>query len=290
MQMNRTQHSHLNVAALSHAGMTGKNNEDRFAISSYTTEEEKPVLFAVVADGIGGHRAGEVAAELAVNYIIESVSQSNGNNPIVIMESAIHSASQAIAARSASKEEQHGMGATCACVWLEGHNLFLAYVGDSRIYLVRDGSIQRLTIDHTWVQEALDRGIITPAQAHDHPNVHVIRRHLGSVELPDVDFRLRLNGDEDTQQAHDNQGTPLKPGDIVLMCTDGLTDMVWDDEILRLILTRNSLKSAAEDLIGQANERGGHDNITVLLIGIPHIDATQPTRRKRGFFESLLGE
>jgi PPM family protein phosphatase len=287
--MNRTQQSHLNVAALSHAGMTGKNNEDRFEVASYSTDVGKPVLFAVLSDGIGGHRAGEVAAELTINYIIEKVSQSNGKNPITIMESAIHAASQAIAARSASKEEQHGMGSTCACVWLEAHNLFIAYVGDSRIYLVRDGSIQRLTIDHTWVQEAVDRGIITPAQAHDHPNVHVIRRHLGSVELPDVDFRLRLNGNEDTQRAHDNQGTPLKKGDILLMCTDGLTDMVWDDEILRLILTRNSLKSAAEDLIAQANERGGHDNITVVLIGVPKGDITQPVRRRR-FFESLLGE
>ncbi len=231
-----------------------------------------------------------MAAELAVNYIIEHISQSNGRNPIVIMESAIHSASQAIASRSASKEEQHGMGATCACVWLEARNLYIAYVGDSRIYLVRDGSIQRLTIDHTWVQEAMEKGIITPAQAHDHPNVHIIRRHLGSVELPDVDFRLRLSDDENTQQSHDNQGTPLKPGDILLMCTDGLTDMVWDDEILRLIVTRNSLQSAAEDLIEQANERGGHDNITVVLIGVPKGEITQPTRRKRGFFESLLGE
>jgi serine/threonine protein phosphatase PrpC len=284
--MNRTQHSHLDVAALSHAGMTGKNNEDRFDVSSYSTEGDKPVLFAVVSDGIGGHRAGEVAAELAVNYIVENVSQSNGRNPIQIMESAIHAASQAIASHSASKEDQHGMGATCACVWLEERNLFIAYVGDTRIYLVRDGSIQRLTIDHTWVQEAMDRGIITPAQAHNHPNVHVIRRHLGSVELPDVDFRLWLNGDEDTQQAHDNQGAPLKPGDTILMCTDGLTDMVWDDEILRLIVTRNSLKSAAEDLIAQANERGGHDNITVVLIGVPRLDATQPARKKKGFLDS----
>lgn len=288
--MNRTQHSHMSVAALSHAGMTGKNNEDRFGVSSFSTDWDTPVLFAVISDGIGGHRAGEVAAELSVNYIIEHVAQSNGKNPITIMESAIHSASQAIAARSASKEEQHGMGSTCACVWLERNNLFIAYVGDSRIYLVRDGSIQRLTIDHTWVQEALERGIITPAQAHNHPNVHVIRRHLGSVELPEVDFRMKLNGDEDTQQAHDNQGTPLKPGDRILMCTDGLTDAVWDDEILRLILTRNTLQSAAEDLIAQANERGGHDNITVVLIGVPKGDTTQPLRRKRGFFESLLGE
>jgi len=285
--MIRTQQSHLSVAASSHAGMSGKNNEDRYAVTSYTLEGQKPVLFAVLSDGIGGHQAGEVAAELAVNYIVETVSQSNGNNPIQIMESAIHTASQAIAARSASKEEHQGMGATCACVWIEDRNLYVAYVGDSRIYLVRDGSIHRMTIDHTWVQEAIDRGIITPAQAHDHPNVHVIRRHLGSVELPDVDFRLHLTGDEDKQQAHDNQGTLLKAGDRLLMCTDGLTDMVWDDEILRLILTRNTLQSAAEDLIAQANERGGHDNITVILIGVPAREITQP--RKKSFLSGWLG-
>jgi PPM family protein phosphatase len=287
--MNRTQHSHLNVAALSHAGMTGKNNEDRYAVSSYAVDGGKPVLFAVLSDGIGGHRAGEVAAELAINYIVENISQSNGRNPIRIMESAIHAASEAIASHSASKEEQQGMGATCACAWFEGQRLYIAHVGDSRIYLVRDGSIQRLTVDHTWVQEAVDRGIITPAQAHDHPNVHIIRRHLGSVELPSVDFRLYLTGHEDTQQAHDNQGMRLKAGDTLLMCTDGLTDMVWDDEILRLILTRNALNSAAEDLVAQANERGGHDNITVILIGIPR-DGANEAARKKGFLNSLLGE
>ncbi len=180
------------------------------------------------------------------------------------------------------------MGATCACVWVEAHSLYVAYVGDSRVYLVRDGSIRRLTIDHTWVQEALERGIITPAQARDHPNVHVLRRHLGSVELPDVDFRLMLDGEEDKQHALDNQGEPLKAGDKLLLCTDGLTDMVWDDEILRLILTRNSLKSAAEDLVAQANERGGHDNITVILIGVPDKESTQPSKKKP-FLSGWLG-
>lgn len=286
--MNRTQQSHLNVAASSHAGMSGKNNEDRYAVTSYMLEGQKPVLLAIVSDGIGGHQAGEVAAELTVSYIVENVSHSNGNNPIQIMESAIHAASQAIAARSASEPDHRGMGSTCACVWVEAYTLYIAYVGDSRIYLVRDGSMRRLTIDHTWVQEALERGIITPSQARDHPNVHVLRRHLGSVELPDVDFRLMLSGDEDRQQAHDNQGLPLKAGDRLLMCTDGLTDMVWDDEILRLILTRNSLKSAAEDLVGLANERGGHDNITVILIGVPDKETTQPGRKK-GFLSGWLG-
>ena len=285
--MIRSQHSHLNVAALSHAGMVGKNNEDRYTVSSYTGVDEKPVLFAIIADGIGGHRAGEVAAELAVNYIQEKVSESDGKNPLDIMESAIHTASQAIASRSASQADQYGMGATCACLWVEGDKFYTASIGDSRIYLIRDGGIQRLTVDHTWIQEALEKGIITPDQARDHPNVHIIRRHLGSVELPDVDFRLRLSIEDDDEQARKNQGALLKAGDVLLMCSDGLTDMVWDDEILRLVTTRNALKSAAEDLVEQANERGGHDNITVILVGVP-IEKPSEQQKKKGFLQNLL--
>ncbi len=287
--MNRSQHSHLNVAALSHAGMVGKNNEDRYTVSSYIGVDEKPVLFAIISDGIGGHRAGEVAAELAVNYIQEKISESDGKNPLAIMESAIHTASQAIASRSASQADQFGMGATCACLWVEGDKFYTAYIGDSRIYLIRDGKIQRLTVDHTWIQEAIEKGIIRPDQARDHPNVHIIRRHLGSVELPDVDFRLRLNLEDDDEQARKNQGAKLKTGDVLLMCSDGLTDMVWDDEILRLVTTRNALKSAAEDLVDQANERGGHDNITVILIGVPR-ERTAEQQKKKGFLHNLLGE
>jgi protein phosphatase len=286
--MNRAPGSHLSVATFSHAGMSGKKNEDRFGVTFYTGATGKPVTFSVVSDGIGGHRAGEVAAELAVNYIVEEVSGSDGQNPLQIMEAAIHSASQAIASRSASHADQSGMGATCACLWVEGDRLYTAYVGDSRIYLVRDGRIQRLSVDHTWVQEAIESGVLTPEQARDHPNVHVLRRHLGSVELPAVDFRLRLAAEDSDEQASGQQGARLKPGDVLLMCTDGLTDMIWDDEILRLITTRNALSSAAEDLVARANERGGHDNITAILIGVPRTASTDG-RKKKGFLQNLLG-
>jgi serine/threonine protein phosphatase PrpC len=287
--MKRVQRSPLKVAARTHPGLVGKQNEDRYAVAFYAGESGRPVLFAVVADGIGGHRAGEVAAELTVNYITEKVAESNGRDPVEILQSAIHTASQVIASRSASEADQEGMGATCACVWLDGNRLYTAHVGDSRIYLVRDEKIQPMTVDHTWVQEAIERGIITVDEAHDHPNVHVLRRHLGMVELPEVDFRLRLSAQESDEEARQNQGTALMPGDILLLCTDGLTDLVWDDEILRLIVTRNSLKSAAEDLVAQANERGGHDNITVVLIGVPKPSAAGPPRKK-GLIQNLFGQ
>lgn len=287
--MNRTARPHLSVATCSHAGLSGKKNEDRFAVASYRGMADQPVLFAVVSDGIGGHLAGEVAADLTVNYILQEVSASGGANPLQVMEAAIQTASQAIASRSASKAEQSGMGATCACAWIEGDRLYIAYVGDSRIYLVRDNRIQRLTVDHTWVQEALEKGLITQEQAHDHPNVHVLRRHLGSVELPEVDLRLRLEPDEGDAAARNHQGARLQPGDILLLCSDGLTDLVWDDEILRLIATRNLLTSAAEDLVARANERGGHDNTTVILIGVPRGGAAATPPKKKGFINELLG-
>ena len=285
--MNRTPHAHLNVAALSHAGRSGKNNEDRYAIAPFATEDEHPLVFAIVADGIGGHRAGEVAAELAVNYIIQKVAESDGSKPLQIIESAIVTASQAIAARSASKDDQQGMGSTCVCAWVVEDQLYTGYVGDSRIYLIRDEKIHRLTMDHSWVQEAIKKGIITPEEARNHPNMHVIRRHLGSFGLPGVDFRLYLEQGESAEQAKENQGTRLRPGDILLLCTDGLTDMVWDDDILHIIKTRSNLKSMAEDLVNQANERGGRDNITVVLLGMPK-DKTVPRPKKPGLIKKLL--
>ena len=287
--MIRTTLAHLHIAALSHAGLSGKNNEDRYAASSFqlSKEDARPSIFAVVADGIGGHRAGEVAAELAVNYISMHVAESNAKKPIKILENAIHDASQAIAAHSAGKEEEHGMGSTCACVWIIENKLYTAYVGDSRIYLLRGKYIQRLSIDHTWVQEALEKGIIPPDQMRDHPNVHVIRRHLGGIRLPEVDFRLRIDDNETDEESLNNQGFHLEPGDTILMTTDGLTDLVWDDEIQVLIRSKRDLKSAAEALVSLANERGGHDNITVVLLAMPRVEETIP---KKGFLSWLSGE
>ena len=269
--MIRTQRAHLNVEAQTHAGMTGKNNEDRYAITSFFLQEDYrlPVLFAVLSDGIGGHRAGEVAAELAVNHIMQVVAKSDGRNIRRTIEEAVTEASNAIAAHSHSNENLKGMGATCAMAWIIGDKLYTAYVGDSRIYLLRGGRIQQLTVDHTWVQEAIEKGILTPELAREHPNVHVIRRYLGSPEPPDPDFRLKFFDGEGDLQAEENQGVQILPDDVILLCSDGLTDLVWNDEILETVRTRANIKEASRALIDLANSRGGHDNITVVLISVP---------------------
>ena len=288
--MIRSSLPHLHVAARSHAGMTGKNNEDRYSVSAFqlSRDDPRPSVFAIIADGIGGHRAGEIAAELAVNYITKGISESNGKKPLKIMENAIHEASQAIAAHSAGRDDEEGMGSTCACAWIIENRLYTAYVGDTRVYFIRDKQIQRVTIDHTWVQEAFEKGIITAEQMRDHPNVHVIRRHLGGVKLPEVDFRLRIDDEESDQESEENQGFHLEPGDTILLCSDGLTDLVWDDEILHTVRAKRDLKSAADKLVNLANERGGHDNITVIMLSTPRLEET--VKKTPGIVKWLLGE
>jgi len=274
--MIHTEHSHLRVAALSHPGASGKNNEDRFAVSSYQVSADRPIpsLFAVVSDGIGGHRAGEVAAEMAVNTISHFVAQSDASHPIQILQEAVSEASQAISAHAQSDASLHGMGATCACTWVIGGRLYTASIGDSRIYLIRKGRVWRLTTDHTWVQEALDRGVLTPEQAQGHPNMHIIHRYLGSPQPPNVDVRLRVGKGESDTQARSNQGMRLSAGDVLLLCTDGLTDLVSDEEMVTQIHGEN-LTAEAQALVDLANDRGGHDNITVILLAVP-----QPAKKQ----------
>lgn len=290
--MIRTSRAHLNVEAYTHQGMTGKNNEDRYAVASFRAGEKDPtpVLFAVIADGIGGHKGGEVAAELAVNHIMQSVAKGDGKFSRHMIEQAVNEASSAIASHSAANENLKGMGATCVIAWIIDNRLHTAYVGDSRIYLIRGGRIQQVTVDHSWVQEAIEKGILTPELAREHPNVHVIRRYLGSTVPPEPDFRLNLFDGEGAHHAENNQGTEIQPNDVILLCTDGLTDMVWDDEILEIVRTRPNLKEASRELVNLANERGGHDNITVVLIAAPaDFKSVTVPRKKRKWIAWAAG-
>lgn len=288
--MIRIARAHLNVEAQTHAGMAGKNNEDRYAVASFVLDEQDrmPVLFAILSDGIGGHRAGEVAAELAVNHVMQAVAHSDGLQIKRTLTDAIHEASEAIAAHSAANQNLKGMGATCATAWIVGDKLHTAYVGDSRIYLMRGGLIQQLTVDHTWVQEAIDRGVLTPEMAREHPNVHVIRRYLGSPTPPEPDFRLKLFNDQGDEHAENNQGFQLLPGDTLLLCSDGLTDLVWNDEILEIVRSKANSKEAARALIELANSRGGHDNITVILVSVPS-DFKLTTEKKVNWLPWIIG-
>jgi protein phosphatase len=268
--MIRTPHSPLEVAAVTHPGMAGRQNEDRFAVSSYRVSETDatPSVFAIVSDGIGGRRAGEVAAEMAVETISHMVAQSDLRHPLAVLDHAIQITSDAIASKAVDDTQRLGMGTTCACAWVIGSQLFIASVGDSRVYLLRNGSLMQLTVDHTWVQEAVDKGILDPVDVRNHPNAHVIRRYLGSSKTPQADTRLRLAKDESDTQARSHQGLRLLPGDLLLLCTDGLSDVVEDADIEPAVRGRD-LKSAAQALVDLACARQGNDNITVVLMLVP---------------------
>jgi len=268
--MIRTDKAHLSTVALTHPGMSGKNNEDRFAVSAYqlSSRDHTPVLLAVLADGIGGHQAGEVAAELAVNLVSQRIATSDGRLPTLVMRQAMLDASNEILSLSQADSAYKGMGATCAVIWIIGYQLYTATVGDTRVYLIHDKQIKQLSKDHTWVQEALDAGVLKPEDAKKHRNAHVIRRYLGSVTPPEIDLRLILSDSESSQQSESNQGYHLNYSDRLLLCSDGLTDLVTDQEIMNAF-EQYPAEAAAQSLIDLANQRGGHDNITVISIQIP---------------------
>jgi serine/threonine protein phosphatase PrpC len=287
--MIRSHYAPLHVAAVTHPGLGGRQNEDRFSVSAYrvSATDGTSSAFAIVSDGIGGHRAGEVAAEMAVETISHMVAQSDARQPLAILDHAIQVTSDAIAAKARDDTQRLGMGTTCACAWVVGDRLFIASVGDSRVYLLRNGNLMQLTTDHTWVQEAVERGILDPAEARDHPNVHVIRRYLGSSSTPQTDTRLRLAKDESDTQARSHQGLRLLPGDLLLLCTDGLTDVVEDAEI-EPTMRGLDLQAAAQSLLNLALSRKAQDNITVLLMMLPWQERSK--RKKSRFWKwALLG-
>jgi protein phosphatase len=269
--------SHIHAAAITHPGMSGKNNEDNYAVSAHILSETDPTAstFAIVADGVGGHKAGEVASEIAVETISQIISESDASNPTEILEYAIVHASHSVHQQSAA-DDKKGMGSTCCCVWIIGNQLYTASVGDSRIYLIRDNQIHQITVDHTWIQEAIEHGILTKDQAKGHPRAHIIRRYLGSKNPVVPDFRLKLHPDETDEQSTANQGMRVLPNDQFLLCSDGLTDLVEDIEIQE-VLQNNSLEAAIQQLVDLANERGGHDNITLITLKVPPQDSQPKT-------------
>jgi PPM family protein phosphatase len=268
--VTKPERAHLYVSASTHSGMRGKNNEDRYAVSThhFGYKKEIPSVLAVVCDGIGGHRAGEVAAEIAVETISKAVAESDASQPLATLGQAIQMASEAVRLQSETDPERKGMGATCVCAWVIGDRLYTASVGDSRLYLMGNDAIQQVTTDHTWIQEAIEFGALTPEQARGHPNAHVIRRYLGAQSPPEADFRLRLKPDESDEEALANQGSHLGAGDILLLVSDGLTDLVEPHEIHSAVKSFGR-KKALQRLIDLANERGGHDNITAVLLEAP---------------------
>ena len=267
--MNPVDKPHLHVGALSHPGERRSHNEDRYSVTAYEIGRRRtPALLAVVADGIGGHQAGEVAAELAVEVVVERVATSSGRDPLPTLRAAVSDAARAVIDASKNDPALEGMGSTLAITWIIERRLYMTYVGDSRIYLLSEDGIRQLSNDHTWVQEALDHSIITSEEAVDHPNAHVLRRHIGGEEIPEPDLRIRLAKEPEGTGSTSHQGMELSTGDTLLLCSDGLTDLVSADEIAETLRSK-APADAVHSLVDLARDRGGHDNITVVALEVP---------------------
>ena len=214
-----------------------------------------PNLF-VVADGMGGHKAGDYASKCTVETIVEEVAKSKKKEPVAILDDAIQTANRLIRKKSLEDENLDGMGTTVvASTYLDGI-LYVANVGDSRLYVIGD-DIKQITRDHSLVEEMVLMGGIYRAAARNHPDKNIITRAIGAASSVNVDYFE----------------VALKPEDIVLMCSDGLTNMIEDKDILEIVRTEGDLKTKADLLIKTANENGGKDNIAVLLM--------QPDRKTR---------
>ena len=280
--------SHLSVTGLSHPGEVREINEDRYSVTNYVrASDESPVMLAIVADGIGGHQAGEVAAQMAVDQITKDMLEATGRDPVAELSDSVVRAGRAISEASTNDEALQGMGCTISTAMIVGQQLYTVSVGDSRTYLVRDEEIQQISIDHTWVQEAINHGILTPEEARNHPNAHVLHRHLGGDRDPMPDTRLRLNAEESDEDSEANQGLQLNAGDQILLCSDGLTDLVDDHEILE-VLAEHAPDEAATALIDMARSRGGHDNITLVVVEVPEAEVER-ARMRSGVVLTIAG-
>ncbi len=262
--------AHLEVVAATHPGEVRATNEDRFAVGTYqlSADDNSLCTLAIVCDGIGGHAAGEVAAQIIVDQFVLQAAAFTGRDPTSEMSSALVRAGRAVYARARSDATLHGMGATAATAWVIGHRLFTATIGDSRIYLLRADGMRQISVDHTYVQEAVERGTLTHEEARTHPYAHVLRRHLGGERDPVPDLRIRLSSYEDDAVSIAHQGLPLAAGEIALLCTDGLSDLLQADEIAEVLLAL-PLAQAVAKLIDRARSRGGHDNITLIALRHP---------------------
>lgn len=222
-------------------------NQD-YVFASDTPVGKLPNLF-VVADGMGGHNAGDRASSYAVEVFLRSVRWERDKNPIRIIRRSIEKANTKVLEEAKSKEKYQGMGTTMVVATIVKDTLYVANVGDSRLYLIGD-TIRQITRDHSLVEEMIRAGGITREEGRYHPDKNVITRAIGVEERVAIDFF-------DVQ---------MTKNDTLLLCTDGLSNMLTDEEIERIINEESSLRIAGKRLVDAANKNGGSDNITALLV------------------------
>ncbi len=232
----------MRYAAVSDMGRKRDANEDAFLA--------EPPLFAV-ADGLGGHQAGEVASGRAIDIVRRRVLEQDSITPGTLVD-AVLTANRDVFLTAKANAQLEGMGTTLTTLYIRDDAAILAHVGDSRAYRLRQGVFAQLTTDHTLIQSLLDRGRIDPEDARHHPLRTALTKAVGTAPHLAVDAHEFL----------------VEPGDLYLLCSDGLTTVVTDDDIIALLDDLNDLEAVASRLVDAANARGGPDNITIVLVEI----------------------
>lgn len=230
-------------------GKKRKLNQD-FVYVSEEPVGNLPNVF-IVADGMGGHNAGDYASKCTVGTMVREIRGCFEKNPIRILGKAIRVANDQIRRRAREDKNLYGMGTTVVAATCLGHYLQVANVGDSRLYIMND-KIRQITRDHSLVEEMIRIGGIDRAAARNHPDKNIITRAIGALDTVEIDFFYE----------------ELRPGDLVLMCTDGLTNMLEDNEIEGILKERIPIGEKAGKLVEAANNNGGKDNIAVILIDV----------------------
>lgn len=238
------------VGVQTDVGRVRKRNEDSYLL-------EAPIY--AVADGMGGHIAGDVASSTAVSVISEGIAADRPRDGHALAE-LVTRANEAIWGKAQSDQSLRGMGTTCTLMMIDGDVAHIAHVGDSRAYLLRDGSLRQLTEDHTLVERMVREGRLSAEQAANHPQRNIITRTLG------VDSNVQVDVLEE----------PLAEGDRILITSDGLTSMVEPREIATVLDEEDHPQAAADRLVDMANDAGGEDNVTVLVL---HVGTDGPPRR-----------
>lgn len=237
----------MKVFSMTDIGRKRHTNQD-YVYTSQKPVGNLPNLF-VVADGMGGHKAGDFASKFTVETLSKSIAGSYKTGPEQIITSAIQTANHRLMEAALSDKRLEGMGTTLVVATVIEHTLYFANIGDSRLYVINE-QIRQLSKDHSLVEEMVRLGGINEEEAKHHPDKNIITRAIGAKEPVEIDF-------------FEYQ---LKRGDVILMCTDGLSNMVEDEEIYHIIRGRRDIVEAAEQLIDTANRNGGKDNIGVVLV------------------------
>jgi protein phosphatase len=242
----------VRFAAISDKGIVRDINEDSYRI--ITNQDGVPDTF-IIADGMGGHSSGDVASNMAVEFAKDYIL----NNPEVFsseesifdgIKILIEEANKAIYEKAVLSKETLGMGTTFILTIVLNNKLYIGHVGDSRVYLIRNNSIKKLTVDHSYIEELIKNGSITREEAKNHPKKNIITRALGCSESILVD----------------TLSSPIDKNDIFVLCTDGLTNMLSEYKIMEIILENDDLSYSCSELVRLANEKGGDDNITVIIM------------------------